>query len=208
MKKRWYPFNAEQTINIMSEFGPLVTMFVVNALYGINAGTWALITTTGLAIVAMFYMFGRPPVFPLIASTVTIVFGVLTLVTHDPMWVQIKVTIFNALFAIFLFFGLWTGKNFFKYVFDKTFHYTQQGWDTFTRSFAWFFLFTAVLNEFVRLTFKDDHIYNVLGHMMSGVDIWIAFKLFVVLPLSGLYAWMLTKIMSKHHAEKQGNPAE
>ena len=209
MKKRWYPFNAEQTINIMSEFGPLVTMFIVNAMYGINAGTWALISTTGLAIVAMFYMFGRPPVFPLIASTVTIVFGVLTLVTHDPMWVQIKVTIFNALFAGFLFVGLWTGKNFFKYVFDKTFHYTQEGWDTFTRSFAWFFLFTAVLNEYVRLTFKDDHTYNVLGHVMNGVDIWIAFKLFIVLPMSGLYAWLLTKIMSKHHVEdKQGNPAE
>jgi intracellular septation protein len=31
------------------------------------------------------------------------------------------------------------------------------------------------------------------------VDIWIAFKLFIVLPLSGLYAWVLTKLMSKHH---------
>lgn len=197
--KRWFPFNAEQTINILSEFGPLVTMFLVNAMYGINAGTWALITTTGLAIAAMFYMFGRPPVFPLIASTVTIVFGAMTLLTGDPMWVQIKVTIFNALFALYLFVGLWIGQNFFEYVFNKTFHYTKQGWDTFTRSFAWFFIFTAVLNEVVRLTFKDDQVYQVLGHAMSGVDIWIAFKLFVVLPLSGLYAWMLTKVMAKHH---------
>jgi intracellular septation protein len=198
-RHRLYPFNAEQTVNILSEFGPLVTMFVVNALYGINAGTWALILTTLLAIVAMIYMFRRPPVFPLIASTVTIVFGALTLITHDPMWVQIKVTIFNALFALFLFFGLWTNRNFFQYVFEKTFHYSKEGWDTFTRSFAWFFLFTAVLNEVVRLSFKDDHTYTILGHAMNGVDIWIAFKLFVVLPMSGLYAWLLTKWMSKHH---------
>jgi intracellular septation protein len=198
-RHRLYPFNAEQTVNILSEFGPLVTMFVVNALYGINAGTWALILTTVAAIIAMLYMFHRPPVFPLIASTVTIVFGALTLITHDPMWVQIKVTIFNALFAIFLFFGLWTNRNFFQYVFEKTFHYTKEGWDQFTRSFAWFFLFTAVLNEVVRLSFKDDHTYTILGHAMNGVDIWIAFKLFVVLPMSGLYAWLLTKWMSKHH---------
>ena len=33
--KRLMPFNAEQTVNILSEFGPLVTMFVVNAMYGI-----------------------------------------------------------------------------------------------------------------------------------------------------------------------------
>jgi intracellular septation protein len=198
-RHRFFPFNAEQTVNILSEFGPLVTMFVVNALYGINAGTWALILTTVLAIVAMFYMFHRPPVFPLIASTVTIVFGTLTLITHDPMWVQIKVTIFNALFACFLFFGLWTNRNFFQYVFEKTFHYTKEGWDQFTRSFAWFFLFTAVLNEIIRLTFKDDQLYNFLGHSMSGLDIWIAFKLFIVLPISGLYAWVLTKWMSRHH---------
>jgi intracellular septation protein len=198
-RRRWYPFNAEQTINILSEFGPLVTMFLINALYGINAGTWALIITTVLAIIAMIYMFGRPPIFPLIASTVTIVFGALTLITGDPMWVQIKVTIFNALFALFLFGGLWLNQNFFKYVFDKTFHYTKEGWDTFTKSFAWFFLFTAVLNEVVRLAFKDTEIYSVLGYNMSGIDIWIAFKLFVVVPLSSLYAWILTKIMAKHH---------
>lgn len=198
-RHRLYPFNAEQTVNILSEFGPLVTMFVVNAMWGINAGTWALISTTVIAIAVMVYVIGRPPVFPLIASTVTIVFGVLTLVTHDPMWIQIKVTIFNALFAGFLFLGLWLDRNFFQYVFEKTFHYSKEGWDTFTRSFAWFFLFTAVVNEAVRLTFKDDVVYDVFGYAMSGIDIWIAFKLFVVVPMSAFYAWLLTKWMSKHH---------
>lgn len=294
-RHRLYPFNAEQTVNILSEFGPLVTMFVVNAAYGINAGTWALISTTVVAIVAMVYMFRRPPIFPLIASTVTIGFGSLTIFTKDPMWVQIKVTIFNTLFAGFLFSSFWhyqgprqllnelgpiiamllvswlvslyagvltlfafmaiaaivsrgrlsdldwvtlaialiflgfdiaahdaiwlktnlivcgalavgfslgamvMRENFFQYVFEKTFHYTQEGWDLFTRSFAWFFIFTAVANEIVRLTFRDDQVYTVLGSAMTGVDIWIAFKLFVILPLSGLYAWLLTKWMSKYH---------
>lgn len=199
MSRRLYPFNAEQTVNILSEFGPLVTMFLVNALYGINAGTWALIITTVVAIAAMLYMFRRPPIFPLIASSVTIGFGALTLITGDAMWVQIKVTIFNAMFAGFLFLGLWFDRNFFQYVFEKTFHYTKQGWDTFTRSFAWFFMLTALLNEVVRLSFKDNQIYEVLGFAMNGVDIWIAFKLFFVLPMSGIYAWLLTKWMSKHH---------
>ena len=49
-RRSFYPFNAEQTINILSEFGPLVTMFVVNAFWGINDGTWALIITTIIAI--------------------------------------------------------------------------------------------------------------------------------------------------------------
>ncbi|MGQ0455947.1 MAG: inner membrane-spanning protein YciB [Hyphomicrobium sp.] len=198
LRKRLYPFNAEQTVNILSEFGPLVTMFVVNAAYGITAGTWSLLIATVIAIAAMFYMFRRPPIFPLIASTVTILFGAMTIITGDPMWVQIKVTIFNALFALFLLSGLWLKRNFFKYVFEKTFHYTDEGWNWFTWSFALFFLFTAAANEYVRLTFKEDHLYQVFGHAMNGVNVWILFKIAIILPLSGAYAWILTRMMHKY----------
>ena len=294
-RKRYYPFNAEQTVNILSEFGPLATMFIVNAITkDINKGTWALLMTTAMAIAAMFYMFRRPPVFPLIASSVTIGFGALTIITKDPMWVQIKVTIFNALFAGFLIGGLWHYKNprqllnelgpiiamllvswvvglnagiitlfafmalaifmmrgrlsdldwvtfgisltfaaldvlahdpvwlqtnlvvcsalaagfaggaalmrrnFFKYVFEKTFHYTEEGWDLFTRSFALFFVVTAVLNEIVRLTFKDDQSYAMFGHDLSGVQIWILFKVAFIMPASGIYAWFLTRWVQRH----------
>ncbi|MGH1419607.1 MAG: inner membrane-spanning protein YciB [Hyphomicrobiaceae bacterium] len=196
--KRIFPFTAKQSINILSEFGPLVTMFVMNAAYDINTGTWALIITTVMAIAVMVYMFRRPPIFPLIASTVTIVFGALTIVTGDPMWVQIKVTIFNLMFALFLFGGLWFDRNFFKYVFEGTFHYSKEGWDKFTKSFAWFFVFTAVANEIVRLSFVDTEVYNILGYEMSGVNVWILFKIALIMPASGIYAWMLTRIMHKH----------
>ncbi len=200
-RRRFYPFNAEQTVNILGEFGPLVLMFIVNAIYDINAGTWALILSTIASIIVMYAVLRRLPVFPLIASSVTIVFGALTLITSDPMWVQIKVTIFNALFAGFLFLGLWLNKNFFKYIFEKTFHYTKRGWDLFTWSFAWFFVFTAVANEFVRLTFKGDQIYSLLGYSTDGIGVWILFKIAVVMPLSGIYAWLLTRWMSRHHIE-------
>ncbi|MCL4765661.1 MAG: septation protein IspZ [Hyphomicrobiaceae bacterium] len=196
--RRTYPFNAEQTVNILSEFGPLVTMFIVNAMYGISVGTWALILTTGVAIAAMRVVLGRLPVFPVIASSVTITFGFLTLVTGDPMWVQIKVTIFNLMFAAFLFGGLWVGKNFFRYVFESTFHYTKKGWDRFTFNFACFFVLTAILNEVVRLSFEDTTIYSLLGYQMDGVNVWILFKVAFIMPVSALYAWWLTKLMQKY----------
>lgn len=207
--KRHYPFNAEQSVNILSEFGPLVTMFVINAAYGIEAGTYGLMIATVIAILAMLVILGRLPIFPLIASAVTIVFGTLTLVTGDPMWVQIKVTIFNLLFAGFLFVGLYIGRNFFKYVFDKTFHYTKDGWDKFTWNFAWFFVLTAVANEAVRQGFAHAH-YDINGHKLDGVNIWILFKLFIVMPLSGLFAWWQTSIMQKYRlpAPDESRPAE
>lgn len=197
--KRIYPFNAEQTVNIASEFGPLVALFVVNAITGrVEDGTWALIITTVIAIVAMLWVLKRLPVFPLIASSVTIVFGVLTLVTGDPFWVQVKVTVFNAAFAGFLFVGLLVKKNFFKYIFEKTFHYTQKGWDQFTWSFAWFFVATAVANEVVRIVYAPGNTYNVFGFTMDGVNVWILFKIALIMPASGIYAFLLTRLMARH----------
>lgn len=273
-KKHWFPFTAEQSVNILSEFGPLVTMFVVNAAAGIKAGTWALIISTVVAMVVMRLVVGRLPIFPIIASSITILFGALTIMTGDPIWVKIKVSIFNAMFAGFLFGGLWatspimgraswiavaavTGavvaaqipyielakglmqelppvgdetnplttnlvclstmlvgfimgglvfrKNFFSYVFEKTFHFTQEGWDRFTYSFAWFFVVTAVLNEAVRQIFVDSRTYELWTpwntYDLDGTSVWILFKVALIMPLSALYAWFLTRLMHKHRIE-------
>jgi intracellular septation protein len=53
----------------------------------------------------------------------------------------------------------------------------------------------------VRLSFKDTEIYNVLGYPMDGVNIWILFKIALIMPLSGLYAWYLTRLMQKHRID-------
>jgi intracellular septation protein len=204
--KKIYPFNAEQTVNIASEFGPLVALFVVNAITGdVEAGTWALLIGTAIAMGAMYMVLKRLPVFPLIASAITIVFSILTLVTHDPMWVMIKVTLFNAAFAIFLFVGLMMKKNFFKYIMEGTFHYTQKGWDQFTWSFAWFFVATAIGNEVVRLVFAQTPppgvaapMYDILGFQMDGVNVWIMFKVVIIMPASAIYVFLLTRMMQKH----------
>lgn len=214
--KSWFPFNAKQTINILSEFGPLVAMFIVNAAAGVIAGTWALIIATVIAMGVMKAVLGRLPIFPIIASGVTILFAIMTLITKDPMWIQIKVTIFNIMFAVFLLGGLWLGKNFFKHIFEGTFHYSKEGWDKFTFSFAWFFVFTAVLNEVVRQVFEKSTmypavgtpLYDMLGFQLDGVNIWILFKIAFIMPVSGLYAWYLTRVMQKHRIdEPEDEPA-
>ena len=203
LRKRLFPFNAEQTINILSEFGPLIAMFVVNAIYSdsdptLKHGTYAILLTTALAIIVMKIVLKRFPVFPLIASGVTLAFGFMALATDNPMWIQLKVTVFNALFAAFLLFGLWTKRNFFKYAFEKTFHYTEKGWNQFTLSFAAFFLLTAIANEYIRQTFQGAEMYDFFGRQMSGINVWVFFKIAVILPVSLLYAWVLTRLMQKH----------
>jgi intracellular septation protein len=204
-RRSWFPFNAEQLINIMSEIGPVFTMFVVNFIWGVQAGVWSLIGTTLLALVVSMIMFRRPPIMPFIAGAVTITFGALTLYTGDEMWVQIKVTIFNALVAVLLWVGLYRRKYFFEFVFGKTFNYTEQGWKQLTRNVAIFFFITAIANEAVRLGFASAHIptpdqlmWLLKKPMLNGLDIWMIFKLFVVMPLTSLYFVWQVRLMQKY----------
>jgi intracellular septation protein len=203
--KHHYPFNTEQTVNISGEIGPLASMFIVNGIHGIAAGTWALIVTTILSLIVSLVVLGRPPVMPFIAGGVSIAFGSLTLITGDAMWVQIKVTIFNALVAALLAIGLKTGHNFFRFVFGETFRYAPEGWDQLTRNMAWFFLGTAIVNEAVRLGFAHAH-FMALNRIFTGVDIWILFKLFIVMPATALFMWWQVRLLQRHRLPEKREP--
>ena len=195
---RIYPFNAEQTVNLLSEFGPLVTLFIVNAAFGVTAGIWSLIVTTLIALVAMQIVLKRLPIFALIAGGITLVFSAISLYYNDPMWVQLKVTLFNAVFAAFLAIGLAMKKNFFKYTFEQTFHYTPEGWNKFTRSFIILFMLLAVANEAIRLGFPWNQKFNMLGWSTDGLGVWVMFKIVIVMPLSGIYAFLMTRMLQNY----------
>ena len=196
-RRRHFPFNAEQTVSVLGEIGPLVAMFLVNGIYGIAAGTWALIVATVVSLVVSLWVLGRPPIMPFIAGGVSVTFGALTLITDDPMWVQIKVTLFNTFVAAALWIGQRTGHDFFRFVFGKTFHYTDEGWHKLTRNVALFFLATAILNEAVRLGF-DGFEMLALDRIFTGVDIWILFKIFIVMPATALYFWWQVQRMQRY----------
>ncbi|MEQ1648989.1 MAG: septation protein IspZ [Hyphomicrobiaceae bacterium] len=202
---RRFPFNAEQTLNILSEMGPIFTMFIVNFAFGVQAGVWSLIVTTLMALAASLIVFGRPPIMPFIAGAVTIVFGALTLYTGNPVWVQIKVTLFNTLVGALLLVGLRRRQYFFEFVFGKTFHYTDTGWYELTRNAAIFFFVTAFANEAVRLGFASTSlpcpksIYWLLKKPeLTGLDIWMIFKLFVVMPLTGIFFFWQARSIQKY----------
>lgn len=205
-RRRYYPFNAEQTVNILGEIGPLCAMFLVNGIYGIAAGTWALIATTVVSLVCCLWVLGRPPIMPFIAGAVSVTFGTLTLITGDAMWVQIKVTLFNTLVAAVLWFGLKNGHNFFRFVFSKTFHYTEEGWYKLTRNVAIFFLATAIINEVVRLGFSDFEMF-ALDRIFTGIDIWILFKIFVIMPGTAAFFWWQSRLMHKYRLPAEAGRA-
>ncbi len=50
----------------------------------------------------------------------------------------------------------------------------------------------------MRLTFKDVLVYDFAGHAWTSAGIWIAFEVALIMPLSGLYAYYLTRLMQRY----------
>jgi intracellular septation protein len=123
---------------------------------------------------------------PLVTAIVVVVFGTLTLVLHDELFIKVKPTIIYVLFGGVLLAGLAFGKSLLGIVFDSVFHLTQEGWRRLTLRWALFFLALAVLNEIVWRT--------------QTTDVWVSFKVFGVVPLTFLFAALQYPLLTKYAA--------
>jgi intracellular septation protein len=161
-------------LKLLVEVGPLIVFFLVNGRGGIFWGTAAFMAATVVALVASHVLFGRIPAMPLVSGFFVVVFGGLTLWLQDELFIKMKPTIVNVLFAAALFGGLAFDKPLFKYLFGQVFKLTDEGWRKLTMRWAVFFLVLAVLNEVVWRSFSTD--------------VWVSFKLFAVMPLTFAFA--------------------
>ncbi|KAB2849758.1 MAG: septation protein A [Hyphomicrobiaceae bacterium] len=181
---RKYPLTVDQAINVFTEFGPLVCLFVFSFIFDFKIGTWALVISTAAALAISLKYIARVPIMPFLGGGVSIAFGLATLYTHNPMWVQIKVTIFNTLFAMVLLASLARGKSLLQHIFGQTFRITPEGWRRISVNWAAFFLFAAVVNELVR--------------WLMTPEMWAAFKVFIIMPLAGLFGVWQAAIVRRY----------
>ncbi len=163
-----------QLLKMLMEIGPLVVFFVVNSMSkNIFYGTAAFMLATVISLVGSRAMFGRIPVMPLVSGVLILLFGGLTVWLQDAVFIKLKPTIVNLMFAFALLGGLAFGQLLLRHVFGEVFRLTDEGWRMLTIRWAVFFIILASLNEFVWRNFSEQA--------------WIAFKLFGVMPLTVLF---------------------
>jgi intracellular septation protein len=181
--------DPQQLWKLLVELGPLLLFFFVNSRAGIFWGTGTLVVATAVSIVVSRVMFGKLAIMPLVSAFFVIIFGGLTLWLADDLFIKLKPTIVNLIFASVLLGGLAVGHSLLRHLFGDVFKLTDEGWRQLTLRWGLFFVALAVLNEIVWRNFSTDT--------------WVSFKVFGIMPLTMIFGISQMGLLKTHEAKAE-----
>ncbi len=179
-------------IKFATDFGPLLAFFLI---YYKNdkdlvSAIPALIIATLIAICVIYMLEKRIPVLPLMGAILVCLFGGLTIFFDNPIFIYLKPTIINLIFAFVLFFGkVVLTKNFLKKLFESSIKLEEAGWDKLIIRWVGFFIFLAILNEAVWRTQTEEF--------------WINFKVWGILPITFIFTAFQLPLIQKYKKSEE-----
>ncbi|TVR06107.1 MAG: septation protein A [Salinarimonadaceae bacterium] len=187
------PAPLNPILKLALELGPLVLFFFMNQRAGIFTATGVFTVATVIALAVHYALARKLPMMPLVSGVVVVVFGALTLLLQDDLFIKLKPTIVNSLFGTVLLVGLYFRKSLLTIVLDSVFQLTEEGWRKLTLRWGLFFFFLAAVNEVVWRT--------------QTTDFWVSFKVFGIMPITIVFALAQTPLIMRHDAsEADGGP--
>jgi len=174
-------------LKFIADFGPLLIFFTIYYKSGNNLGVAIppLIIATIISVVAVYFIEKKIPYVPLIGGIIISLFGGLTLYFDNPVFLYMKPTIINIIFALVLIFGkMFFNKNFLKFFFKAAFQLDEIGWNKLNYRWALFFIFLALVNEVVWRTQPETT--------------WVNFKVWGILPLTFIFTAFQLPMINKH----------
>ena len=174
-------------LKFITDFGPLLIFFTIYYKSGNNLtiAIPPLIIATLLAVAIMYFIEKKIPYVPLIGAIVISLFGGLTLYFDNPIFIYMKPTIVNIIFAVILIVSnIYFNKNFLKLFLQTAFQLNDEGWKKLNFRWAYFFIFLAILNEIVWRTQPEAT--------------WVNFKVWGMLPITIIFTGMQMPLINKY----------
>tara|TARA_B100000767_G_C19568195_1_gene452059 strand:- start:246 stop:791 length:546 start_codon:yes stop_codon:yes gene_type:complete len=174
-------------LKFITDFGPLLIFFTVYYKSGNNltVAIPPLIVATIVAVIIMYYVEKKIPYVPLIGGIIISLFGGLTLYFNNPIFLYMKPTIVNFIFAgILIISKVFFNKNFLKLFLQTAFQLSEIGWNKLNFRWAYFFIFLSILNEIVWRTQPETT--------------WVNFKVWGMLPITFIFTALQLPLINRH----------
>ncbi len=174
----------KETLKSLLEMGPLIIFFGVNYFYGIYAGTAFLVVSTIISLVISWIYFKSIPMLAAFGCGAVVLFGGLTLIFDNDIFIKIKPTIVSLIIAFVLMIGQFIKKNFLSYIMRSSIKLNLAGWNKLTWLWIIMFVAMAISNEIAWRTLTTDQ--------------WVSFKAFGIPILSVFFGILSIPVIKKY----------
>ncbi len=181
---------AERYLNrhILFEIAPGIVFFITNYKWDLMTATVAVIIATFVFTIMGFLMERRIPVFPIVTVILVLLLGGATLIFNDALFIKIKPTIGNLLFALTLLIGMFIRPNLLARALEGQVYLTEKGWKVLTIRWILFAIVLACANEMMWRTQDTDN--------------WVAFKASLA-PVSIFAYIIITRVTAATYWQEQ-----
>ena len=146
-----------------------------------------LMIATVIAVFASYILEKKIPIMPTLGAGIVIIFGGLTILFDNKIFIFMKPTIINFIFATILYGGIIFKKPLLKYLLGSALKLEEEGWNILTQRWVAFFIALAILNEIVWRTMSEDF--------------WVSFKVFGILPITFIFTMTQFPLIKKYQIE-------
>lgn len=171
------------------DFLPLIVFFAFYKLYDIYVASGALIVATALALVFTWVKYRKVEKMTLITFLMVLVFGTLTLVFHNDLFIKWKVTVIYALFALALISQWVLKKPLVQRMLGKELTLPDKVWSNLNLAWAVFFLACGLANIYVAFWLPQS--------------VWVNFKVFGLTVLTLVFTLLSGIYIYRHMPEEQ-----
>lgn len=172
------------------DFLPLIVFFAFYKLYDIYVASGALIVATALALVFTWIKYRKVEKMTLITFLMVLVFGTLTLVFHNDLFIKWKVTVIYTLFALALLISqLVLKKPLVQRMLGKELTLPDKVWSNLNLAWAVFFLLCGLANIYVAFWLPQN--------------VWVNFKVFGLTALTLVFTLLSGIYIYRHMPEEQ-----
>ena len=172
---------------LLIDIGPLAVFFIFYTRSGLQASILPLMIATVIAVLFSYILEKKIPIMPTVGAGIVLIFGSLTIYFDNEVFIKMKPTIINLIFAIILYGGMLVKKPLLKILLGAALRLEEEGWRILTYRWIGFFIALAVLNEIVWRT--------------QTTDIWENFKVFGILPITFIFTMTQFPLIKKHQID-------